>query len=142
MSQKNDIGPPLPHPDPLTQFFWDGVANHKLIILRCQQCGHYIHWPRPVCRFCLSLDLSPREMSGRGTLYSWTVALQPFQPWFADKIPYIVATIELDEEPGLKMVSNMVDCTEDDLRIDLPVEVTFHELAPGFTLPLFRPAGA
>lgn len=128
---------PRPAPDELTAFFWDGCKEHRLLILRCNNCGTYIHWPRPVCHTCRSTDLAPAEVSGRGTLYSWTVAEQAFHPAFKDKLPYVVATIALDEQADLRMVSNMVDCTEDDLSKDAPVQVTFREVAPDLVLPLF-----
>jgi uncharacterized OB-fold protein len=130
----------MPAPDPLTKFFWDGLKEHKLMILRCQSCGHYIHWPRPVCRFCLSTDLAPAQVSGKATLYSWTIAVQPFHPFFVDKVPYVIATVELVEQKNLKMVSNLIDCPEEKIRAGMPLQVVFKEVAPGFTLPLFRPA--
>ena len=65
--------------------------------------------------------------------------LEAFQPWFADKLPYTVAVVALDEQPGLHLVSNVVDCPEERLRIEMPVEVVFDEVAPGLTLPMFRP---
>jgi uncharacterized OB-fold protein len=133
--------PPLPEPDELTQFFWDGVDEHELRILRCDGCGKFIHWPRPVCRFCLSTSLTPAPVSGRAKLHTWTQPLQPFDPYFLGQIPYVLAVVELDEQPGLMMVTDIVDCAEDDLRADMPVEVTFREVAPGYTLPFFRPAG-
>lgn len=128
---------PRPAPDSLTSFFWEGCREHRLLIQRCRACGTYIHWPRPVCRTCRSSDLAPAEVSGRGTLYSWTVAAQAFHPAFADKLPYIVATIALAEQADLRMVSNMVDCTEDELTMDAPVEVVFREAAPDLVLPYF-----
>jgi uncharacterized OB-fold protein len=131
--------PPMPQPDELTQFFWDGVNEHELRILQCDRCGKFIHWPRPVCRFCLSTSLTPARVSGRGRLHTWTQPLQPFDPYFLDHIPYVLAVVELDEQPGLMVVTDIVDCAEDDLRIDMPVEVTFREAAPGYTLPFFRP---
>jgi len=135
------IAPPLPAPDELTQFFWDGVNEGKLLILRCHTCGHYIHWPREMCRFCLGTDLRPTEVSGRGKLVTWTMVYQPYHPFFFDKVPYPICVIELVEQDNLKVVANIVDCAEADLRIDLPVEVTFVEIAPGLTLPQFRPVG-
>jgi uncharacterized OB-fold protein len=132
---------PRPAPDELTSFFWEGCKAHRLLIQRCNACGTYIHWPRPVCHTCLSSDLAPAEVSGQGTLYSWTVAAQAFHPAFKDKLPYIVATIALDEQADLRLVSNMVDCTEDDLTMDAPVQVTFREVAPDLVLPLFTLAG-
>jgi len=133
--------PPIPLPDASSQFFWEGVARDELWILRCQNSGHYIHLPKPMCRFCQSRDLAPEQVSGRATLYSWTVAMQPFHPFFVDRIPYVIATVELVEQQRLMLVSNVVDCAEDDLRGDMPLEVVFREIAEGLTLPLFRPAG-
>jgi len=85
------------------------------------------------------MDLEPTEVSGRGKLETWTMVYQPYHPFFFDKIPYPLCVIELDEEQDLKVVANMVDCEESAFRIDLPVEVTFREIAPGLTLPQFRP---
>jgi uncharacterized OB-fold protein len=132
--------PPLPDPDALTRFFWDGVQQHRLLILRCQECGNYIHYPRPICNKCLSMNLAPDQVSGRGTLYSYTVTMQAFHPYFVDKVPYILAVVELAEQEGLKLTTNIIDCPENRLHIGMPVEVVFREVAPGFTLPLFRPA--
>lgn len=134
--------PPLPQPSPLTQFFWDGVAAGELRIQRCQACGHYIHYPKPVCRFCRSTDLAGEPVSGRATLYSWTVATQPFHPFFVDKIPFVLATVELVEQPKLMFLSHVVDCPEEQLAIDLPLAVTFRQIAPELVLPLFVPAAA
>jgi uncharacterized OB-fold protein len=130
---------PLPAPDGVTQFFWDGVARHELWIQRCQNCKHYLHYPKVLCRFCQSDDLAPEQMSGHATLYTWTIAVQPFHPFYVDRIPYIVATVELVEQPGLMFMSQIVECAEADLRIGLPLEVIFEELAPALTLPFFRP---
>lgn len=132
--------PPLPDPDDLTRFFWEGVKQHRLLILRCQECGNYIHYPRPICNKCLSMNLAPDQASGRGTLYSYTVTMQAFHPYFVDKVPYILAVVELSEQEGLKLTTNIIDCPENRLHIGMPVEVVFREVAPGFTLPLFRPA--
>jgi hypothetical protein len=132
--------PPVPVPTPLTQFFWDGVNAHKLMILRCRPCGHHVHYPRPICNRCQSTDLAPTEVSGRATLYSYTVAVQAFHPYFVDKVPYVLAVVELAEEPGLRLTTNIVDCAEADLQVGMPVVVVFREVAPGMTLPLFRPA--
>lgn len=131
---------PLPSPDAVTQFFWDGVARHELWIQRCQNCGHYLHYPKVLCRYCQSDDLAGEQVSGRATLYTWTIAVQPFHPFYVDRIPYVVATVELDEEPGLMFMTQLVDCAEEDLRIGLPLEVVFEELGPELTLPFFRPA--
>jgi uncharacterized OB-fold protein len=130
--------PPAPLPDPLTQFFWDAAADGKLMIQRCNECGQHIHPPRPVCRKCLSTDLAPVEVSGRATLYAWTVAEQAFHPYFADKLPYVYATVELEEQ-RTKLITNIVGYPIDELRADMPVEVVFEPLTDTITLPKFRP---
>ena len=132
--------PPVPVPDELTQFFWDGVARHELLILRCDRCGHYIHEPLPHCRFCLSRDLTPTKVSGRARLDTFTIIMQPSHPYFLARVPYNLAVVELEEQAGLKMVTNVVDCAEADLRVGMALEVTFRAVAPGVTLPQFRPA--
>jgi len=134
------VYPPIPNPDDLTQFFWEGVLAHRLMILRCDDCGFYIHWPRQVCPNCLSLSLTPAEVSGQATLATWTFPIQPFDPYYRAHIPYALAVVELVEQSGLKMVTDLVDYDKEALRIDMPVHVVFREVGPGVTLPLFAPA--
>lgn len=141
MSSATAPPPPiLPRPDALSQFFWDGCRAHQLLIQRCGDCGHYIHPPRLVCRFCRSTNLAPGQVSGRGVVDTFTIPLQPFDPYFMTKVPYTLAVIELPEQPNLKLVSNVVDIDPDEVRIGMPVEVAFTEVSPEVTLPLFRPA--
>ena len=78
--------PMVPVPDELTAFFWTGAAQGKLLIQRCDRCGFYVHWPRPCCKRCNSFELTPAEVSGRGTLYSYTVGVQAFHPWFESRL--------------------------------------------------------
>jgi uncharacterized protein len=135
--------PPLPTPDRYTEFFWQGANEGRLLILRCNSCGTYIHLPRPVCRSCQSFDLAPAEVSGRGTVYSFTETFRPFHPYFVDKVPYLLATIELVEQPGLMLLSNLVEVSGADARIGTPVEVTYRALSEAQSIPVFRPvAGA
>lgn len=134
------IYPPVPAPDELTRFFWEGVNEHQLRILRCNDCGFYVHWPRQVCQRCLSTSLAPADVSGDATLVTWTFPSQPFDPWFRTHLPYCLAVVELPEQAALRLVTNLVDYVKDDLRIDLPLRVTFREVAPNLTLPLFAPA--
>jgi uncharacterized OB-fold protein len=134
--------PVVPAPSPLTQFFWDGVAEHKLMILKCDNCGKFVHWPRPVCRFCLGTELTPTEVSGRGTIATFTIPMQPYDPFWIEQMPYVLAVVELEEQAHLQLVTNIVDIDADDVRIGMPVEVTYREVAPELTLPQFRPIGA
>jgi len=140
MSTTDAPKPPMPAPDATTQFFWDGAARGELWIQRCQNCRHYIHYPKTICRYCQSRDLAGERVSGKATLYSWTIATQPFHPFWVDRIPYTLATVELVEEPRLMFLSQVVECPEQDLRIGMPLEVTFEQLSPELTVPFFRPA--
>jgi uncharacterized OB-fold protein len=129
-----------PAADPLTDFFWAGARDHKLLILRCQACGFYVHWPRPICKRCHSFDLTPEAVSGRARLYTYTIGVQAFHPWFETRVPYVLAVAELEEQAHLKLVTNIVDCLKDDLRIGMDLEVGFEEVTFDFVLPVFRPA--
>jgi len=133
------VPPALPN-DALTRFFWEGARAGELRILRCQSCGTYIHLPRPVCRHCLSFDLAGEKVSGRGTVYSFTETHKAFHPFFVDRVPYIVATIELVEQPHLHLVSNLVGIAEPDVHCGMDVVVDFEALGPDIIIPVFRPA--
>lgn len=117
-----------------TQFFWDGLKDHKLLIQRCSDCSALRHPPRPMCPKCNSLSWKPIESSGRGVIYSFVMPVQPQFPFF--DYPYIVALVELEE--GIRLVSNLCDIAADDASIGMPVEV-FYEQFDGFVLPQFRP---
>ena len=134
-----DVAPIVPVPDALTSFFWEGASQKRLLIQRCTDCGFYMHFPRPCCKKCLSFDLKPSEVSGRGTVYSFTVGMHPFHPWLAQRIPYLLAVVELEEQRNLKMVTNLVECTEDEVHCDMDVEVTYEQLSDEIWLPVFRP---
>ena len=129
----------LPHSE-ITQFFWDAAKERKLVIQRCDDCEYYIHWPQVRCPRCQSERLSPSQVSGRGKIYSFCVVHHVFAPMFADAVPYSLAIVELEEQSGLRMLTNIVDCRPHEaLYIGMPVEVTFED-RDGHTLPQFRPA--
>lgn len=130
--------PPPIVDDPLTSFFWEGARSGELRIQRCQSCGTYIHLPRPVCRHCHSFDLRGEKVSGRATLYSYSLANKAFHPFFVDRVPYLVATVALIEQPKLHLISNLVGMDEADVTIGMALEVDFEVLSPEMTIPVFR----
>jgi uncharacterized OB-fold protein len=132
--------PVLPLPDKLTAFFWEGAHRGQLMILRCEACGFYVHWPRPICKRCQSFQLRPEEVSGRGVLYSYTVGVQAFHPWFDARVPYILGVVELEEQPNLRLVTNLVGCQEAEVRIGMALQVQFEQLTAEISLPVFGPA--
>jgi uncharacterized OB-fold protein/acyl dehydratase len=117
-----------------TAFLWDGLKCGELLIQRCTQCGTLRHPPRPGCGSCGSLEWDTVLSSGRGTVYSFVIYHHPPMPAF--DMPYAVALIELEE--GVRMLSNIIDMPLDEIEIGMPVEVTFVEMDPELTLPLFR----
>jgi uncharacterized protein len=134
-----EFSPPIPGHHPIHQFYWDAVRAGKLQLLRCQRCGHFIHYPRPICHWCLSTDLLPETISGRGTLYSYTVVMQAGHPFFVDKVPYTIGVMEIDEEPGVRMPGG-IDASEEELSCGIRLEVVFKAVTPSLTLPYFRPS--
>jgi hypothetical protein len=141
VTETAQVRPVRPAPDSLTSFFWDGARERKLLIQKCASCGRFQHPPEPVCHHCLSFDLGAGEVSGRGTIYSFEIATQAFHPWFADKIPFVIAVVELAEQPGLKLITNIVEADLAAIGIGDEVQVTWRQLDDEFTLPVFRPVG-
>jgi uncharacterized OB-fold protein len=125
----------LPELTPENAFFWTGGAAGELRILRCGACRTWIHPPSPICPSCRSRELAPEAASGRGTLLTWTVN---HHRWGALPVPYVIAIVELDEQPGLRLLTNLVDVPEGRLRIGLRVAVRF-EPVEDVWLPLFAP---
>jgi uncharacterized OB-fold protein len=119
--------------------FWTGGRQGELLITRCTRCGYYVHPPSPRCPECLSEAIEPRAVSGRGRVYTLTINRQPWVPGL--EVPFVLAVVELDEQPGLRLVTNIVDCPPEDVEIGMPVEVTFAERGAVF-IPVFRPVAS
>jgi uncharacterized protein len=132
--------PPTVYPDSLTTFFFDAAKKRELHIQRCQSCGTYIHLPRPVCRACHSFELAGERVSGNATLYTYSVANKAFHPFFVDRVPFIVATVALAEQPHLHVISNLVGISLNDVQIGMPLRVDFEDLSDELTIPVFRAA--
>lgn len=124
---------PHPAPDADTAPFWDGCRKHKLLLQRCGECASWRFPPRPRCPSCTSDSFRWEPASGRGTVASYTICHPPVLPAFADRVPYNVIVVELDEGPFI--VSNLVD---GDAAVDTAVEVTFVDVDSELSLPQFR----
>ena len=131
---------PRPAPIPTTKPFWDGLAQDEVRIQRCATCGTWVFYPRSRCPSCLGDDLPWQTVSGRGTVYSYTVARQATHPAFEAELPQLLAIVELDE--GVRMTTTIVDVAPEDLRVGLAVEAHFDHGADGMTLLRFRPTNA
>jgi uncharacterized OB-fold protein len=129
---------PLPAINEDTASYWEYCRKHELRMQKCQQCG-YIRFPASiVCPKCHSLEAEWTRLSGKGRVYSFIVYRQVYHPSYKDDIPYAVAIIQLDEGP--RMESNIIGCEMEDIKIDMPVEVSFDDVTDEISLPKFRPA--
>ncbi len=128
---------PLPYIHPETKEYWDGAGRDELLVRRCRSCGAYHFYPRDFCPSCFSFDVGWVKASGRGTIYSFTVCHRG-APGFEDDVPYNLVLVELEE--GVRMMSNVIGCANEDLTIGMPVEVVFEDAGGNVTLPKFRPA--
>jgi uncharacterized OB-fold protein len=130
----------LPAIAPENEHFWKGGGDGELRFQRCADCATYIHPPSPVCPECLSRESTVAAVSGRATVYTWTVNHQPWIPGFDP--PYVVAVVEIEEQPGLRLTTNIVNCEPDEVEIGMPVKVLFDEREDEIFIPLFEPDAA
>ena len=117
--------------------YWAGARAGKLLIRKCKDCGTLHFMPRYLCPACWSNNLEWVQAAGRGTVHSFTEIRRASDPAFADKVPYVVALIDLEE--GTRIVSNLCEIEADDVTIGLPVEAFIRKFDNGVALPLFRP---
>jgi uncharacterized protein len=115
--------------------YWEGLAQGELRIQVCNSCAKAVFYPRALCPHCFSDQLLWIAASGRGTIYSYTVAHQAFGPFAAD-VPFVVALIELEE--GARMMSRLLDAPRERVTIGAAVKVTFEKVEEDLTLPYFR----
>jgi uncharacterized OB-fold protein len=129
---------PLPVPDAATGPYWAAAREQRLVMPRCEDCGLYHFYPRTLCPHCSSPQLQWMQVSGAGTVYSFTVIHRAPSPAFAGAVPYVVAAVKLAEGPH--MMTNVVGIAPDTVRIGMPVQVVFHKFSEEITLPMFAPA--
>lgn len=118
-----------------TEFFWTAGFDGVLRILGCSRCAYLIHPPAPYCPHCGSREVAPRDVSGQATVYTYTVLPAAHG---ADGAT-IVAIVELAEQQGLRLMTNIVRCEPDSVRINQRVQVIF-EACADLMIPLFEPA--
>ena len=130
--------PIVPDPTPTSQPFWDALAEGRVEIQHCADCGAWVYYPRARCSSCLSANLVWEQISGEGTLYTYTVARQPTTPAFVESGEMLIAVIELDEGP--KMTTTLENVALDEVRIGMRVRPCFAPTGGGLTLLRHQPA--
>lgn len=118
--------------------YFEATKDQKLVIQYCSVCHTHQFYPRVFCMNCFSDAVQWVEASGKGKLYSYSVVKKTFIPEYKDKVPYIVALIDLEE--GVRLMSHMVDIDEGDLFVGMEVSVVFREQIGEYKLPQFVPA--
>lgn len=128
----------LPVIYPEEQPYWEAARKEKLILQRCNDCGNCWYPVGPVCPKCLSNDFRWDEMSGNGIVRGLVVYHKAFNPWFADKLPYAVALVELPEGP--RLTTNLRGISPEEASIGLPVQATYEHVNAEVSLVQFTPA--
>lgn len=114
------------------EVYYDAAAKGRLLVKQCADCGKYHHYPRALCPFCFSDRTEWKEAKGTGTIYSYSVTRR------AGPVVYTIAYVTLAE--GVSMLTNIVDCDHDSIRIGQKVKVVFKPAEDGMAIPMFAPA--
>ena len=122
----------------LTAPYWAAAREGRLVVQECRPCGRVWHPPLPRCPHCHAPGPGWRQVSGDGTVYTYTVVRHPTHYAFAGRVPYVLALVELAEGP--RLVSALTGIEPEAVRVGLPVRAVFREVAEGVTLPYFAPA--
>ena len=117
--------------NPGDQEYFDAAAAGKLMLKKCGDCGEHHHFPRALCPFCFSDKTEWVEASGSGTVYTYSVMRRA-------PVPYAIAYVTLAEGPTI--MSNIVDCDLDTVKVGQKVKVTFKTTEGGVSMPVFAPA--
>ena len=130
----------LPNPAPtVTQAnaaFWAATAEDRFQLQRCNECDTVLWFPRRHCPSCWTENVSTFDASGKGVIYSFTV-IRKGAMLYKDAGPFVVAYVELAEGP--RVMTNVVDCDVETVKVGMPVEVVFHDTGEGNALYRFRP---
>ena len=132
------VARPLPTPTDETRGYWEGCRLGELRLQRCTGCSRIQFPPRRFCSGCLSAGLEWFRASGRGTVWSHSVVRYPISPAFSAEVPYVVALIRLEEGPS--MMAGVRECSLEEVRIGMAVEVAFEPVSDEIHLPYFHPA--
>jgi uncharacterized OB-fold protein len=126
---------PLTRPiaDDLTRPWWDAAREGRLLIQRCDGCGHHQFYPRAHCVACGGVAVAWVEASGKGRLHTFTVVRKTPNAAFRDRCPYVLAIVRLDEGPCI--TTNVEGWSEETLRCDAPVQVVFRAAEDDVVLP-------
>lgn len=125
---------PVPTPNPDSQPYYDAARNDELVIRQCKDCNELHFMPRYLCPHCWSTNLAWVKASGRGTVHSYSVVRRAPTPSYADRVPYVVALVDLEEGP--RMLTNIVGEDALTTQVGSAVQVSFEQRGE-YKLPQF-----
>jgi len=125
------------NPDAWTEPFWLAARDHRLVVPRCVNCQTFRFPPTSFCFECTHQDVDLVEVPGTGTIYTFTIARHAVVPSLADAVPYAVAVVSIDGDPGVRMIANIVESDLDAIEIDAAVEVVWDDV-DDVTIPRFK----
>ena len=130
---------PLPAMDSAhDRTFWEAAAEERLLIQACPDCGEHQFFPRAWCHYCGAPDVDWVDAAGTGHVHTYTVIRRATElGWFADRIPYVVAYVELDE--GVRLCTNVVGCDPESVEAGMDVAATFEHVTEDVAIPQFEP---
>jgi len=129
-------------PNSWTEPFWIAAGQHQLVVQRCVSCGTVRHPPGPFCPTCRTQESEWMDLSGRATLYSFTVIRHALAPHLREYLPMVIAVVEPEEAPNARLVANLVEVEVEDVVIGMPLEVVWEDAGDGVAVYRFRPADA
>jgi uncharacterized OB-fold protein len=127
-------------PNTWTEPFWIAAGQHQLVVQRCVSCGAVRHPPGPFCPTCRTQESEWMDLSGRATLYSFTVIRHALAPHLREYLPMVIAVVEPEEAPNARLVANLVEVDTQDVVIGMPLEVVWEDAGDGLAVYRFRPA--
>lgn len=135
-----DYDKPLPVPDADTRAFWEGCKAHELRAQRCSGCGQFRWPPQAFCPDCHSWEFEWQVLGGTGTVSSFVVVHYVSIAAFASDVPYVIAHICMSNTSGrVTLISNVVGCHWQEVRVGMAVQPVFEDVTPAVTLAKFRP---
>lgn len=117
---------PMPAATKISAPFWQALKENQVKIQQCNSCQGWIFFPRNHCSHCLAHDLEWKQVSGEGTLYSFTLTRIPTMPEFSDEMPQALAVVELAE--GVRINTTLIDVEEQDIKIGMAVKPIFDKV--------------
>jgi uncharacterized OB-fold protein len=130
---------PLPTPTHVSQPFWDGLRQHKVLLQYSPSTGQWLFYPRSRAPGSLANDLEYREVSGQGHVHTFTIARRPTAPAWEDAVPQLLAVVELDEGP--RLTTELVNIAPEDIKVGMRVKPVFEPQGEsGITLLKYGPA--